>query len=163
MGVVSYALCGSGTRALAMLLAWSTRGRFWIAFQLGLDYLFMPLYTGALIIGCWLAVDAYNDDVLIPRNNNADQPSPKATNSTYSDESTLSMSNLLSVRMAKWFIRLQWLTILADASENSCGLRMLLGPEFDGYGAGTATMGATTDALQSWAVASTACAIVKWV
>lgn len=54
-GVVSFELAGSPERAVEVLSSWDHVGRQWAAFSLGLDFLFIPAYTVAIILGCALA------------------------------------------------------------------------------------------------------------
>jgi hypothetical protein len=54
-GVVSFELAGSLTRAQAVLASWDAPARIRAAFGLGLDFLFIPVYAGAISLGCALA------------------------------------------------------------------------------------------------------------
>jgi hypothetical protein len=55
-GIVSYELAGSVAQAQAMLDSWDHTTQLRAAFSLGLDYLFMPAYAGAISLAClWAA------------------------------------------------------------------------------------------------------------
>jgi hypothetical protein len=54
-GVVSFELAGSEERAKAILSSWDPSARERAAFGLGLDFLFIPVYTIAIALGCTLA------------------------------------------------------------------------------------------------------------
>ena len=54
-GIVSFELAGTPANAEAMVSSWSQDGKFFAAFGLGIDYLFMPLYSLALAFGTLLA------------------------------------------------------------------------------------------------------------
>lgn len=54
-GIVSFELAGTPAQAEAMLSSWSQEGKFFAAFGLGIDYLFMPVYAFALAFGTLLA------------------------------------------------------------------------------------------------------------
>ncbi len=54
-GIVSFELARTPEKAEYMLSSWSREGKFNVAFGLGLDYLFMPLYSFALAFGTLLA------------------------------------------------------------------------------------------------------------
>jgi hypothetical protein len=54
-GVVSFELAGSVERAQAILVSWDGPARIRAAFGLGLDFLFIPVYAGAISLGCALA------------------------------------------------------------------------------------------------------------
>lgn len=54
-GIVSFELARTPENAEYMLLSWSREGKFNAAFGLGIDYLFMPLYSFALAFGTLLA------------------------------------------------------------------------------------------------------------
>lgn len=47
-GIVSFELARTPQAAQAMLNAWDARARLFVAFSLGFDFLFMPLYATAL-------------------------------------------------------------------------------------------------------------------
>ncbi|MFN2196176.1 MAG: hypothetical protein ACK2UW_08640 [Anaerolineales bacterium] len=55
IGIVSYELAFSQTRAQAILASWDQRTSLLAAFTLGLDYLFMVFYAVAISIGVWLS------------------------------------------------------------------------------------------------------------
>ncbi len=54
-GIVSYELAGSVEKASAMLAGWDSSARAVLAFGLGLDYLFMPVYASTLSLGIFMA------------------------------------------------------------------------------------------------------------
>ena len=54
-GIVTFELAGSPTRAQSILDSWDARAKLFASFGLGLDYLFMPLYSLALMLGTLLA------------------------------------------------------------------------------------------------------------
>jgi len=54
-GIVSFELCAYGKRCAAMLQAWSPHARDLALLSLGLDYLFMLLYPGAICLALLLA------------------------------------------------------------------------------------------------------------
>lgn len=54
-GIVSFELAGTPERAKQMVDSWSREAGMTAAFGLGLDYLFMPLYSLALAYGTLLA------------------------------------------------------------------------------------------------------------
>lgn len=51
-GIVSFELAGDVPTAQAMLDAWSPRARIAAGFSLGLDYLFLALYSTMLALAC---------------------------------------------------------------------------------------------------------------
>jgi hypothetical protein len=53
-GIISFELARTVPQAQAMLDSWDAQARLAAAFNLGLDYLFMPVYAGALTLGCLL-------------------------------------------------------------------------------------------------------------
>lgn len=53
-GIISFELARTVPQAQAMLDSWDAQARLAAAFNLGLDYLFMPVYAGALALGCLL-------------------------------------------------------------------------------------------------------------
>jgi hypothetical protein len=54
-GIVSFELAGTPANAEAMVSSWSQIGMAFAAFGLGIDFLFMPLYSFALAFGTLLA------------------------------------------------------------------------------------------------------------
>ena len=58
-GIVSYELTGSVTGAQAILVSWDPNARIHAAFNLGLDYLFMPLYAATIGLGCLWAAEIW--------------------------------------------------------------------------------------------------------
>ncbi len=54
-GIVTFELAGSPASAQSILDSWDARAKLFAAFGLGLDYLFMPLYSLALMLGTLLA------------------------------------------------------------------------------------------------------------
>ncbi|MCI0574786.1 MAG: hypothetical protein L0332_28030 [Chloroflexi bacterium] len=57
-GIVSYELAGDVTAAQAILDSWDSLTRVYAGFNLGLDYLFLPLYGTTIALGCLWAADA---------------------------------------------------------------------------------------------------------
>lgn len=53
-GIVSYELAGTLDRAQAILDSWGANGRVYAGLSLGIDYLFMVAYAGAIGLGCAL-------------------------------------------------------------------------------------------------------------
>jgi len=53
-GIVSFEFAGSLTRAEAMLASWNSQARIAAGLSLGLDYLFLFAYAGAIGLGCVL-------------------------------------------------------------------------------------------------------------
>ncbi len=49
-GIISYEFAGNVTRAEIILASWDAEARLHAAFVQGLDYLFIPLYAGAIAI-----------------------------------------------------------------------------------------------------------------
>ncbi len=54
LGIVSFELAGSLSAARSVLESWGPRGRIDAGLNLGLDYLFLFAYTGAIGLGCVL-------------------------------------------------------------------------------------------------------------
>lgn len=54
-GIVSYELAGSVEKASAMLAGWDSSAKAMLAFGLGLDYLFMPVYASTLSLAVFMA------------------------------------------------------------------------------------------------------------
>src|SRR5262245_53488093 len=55
-GIVSFQLAGDARHAQAIIDAWDGRTRQYAAFNLGVDYLFMVVYSTAIALGCvWAA------------------------------------------------------------------------------------------------------------
>jgi len=59
-GIVSFELARTPENAEYMLSSWSREGKFNAAFGLGIDYLFMPLYSLALAFGTLLAAGRHS-------------------------------------------------------------------------------------------------------
>lgn len=57
-GIVSFELAGTPAKAQAILDSWDERAKQYAAFGLGLDYLYMPVYSTAIGLGCLLAATA---------------------------------------------------------------------------------------------------------
>jgi hypothetical protein len=57
-GIVSYELAGNEHRAEEILASWNSIARERVAFSLGFDFLFIPLYAFTIAFGCSLASDA---------------------------------------------------------------------------------------------------------
>ncbi|PKN94593.1 MAG: hypothetical protein CVU44_05780 [Chloroflexi bacterium HGW-Chloroflexi-6] len=62
-GIVSYELAGSPEAANAMLASWDGSARLSVAFGLGFDFLFMPIYATALSLSVLLAADRRRGEV----------------------------------------------------------------------------------------------------
>jgi hypothetical protein len=56
-GIVSFETAGSIARAEQILNSWDASARERAAFSLGLDFLFIPVYVGAVILGIHRAAD----------------------------------------------------------------------------------------------------------
>jgi hypothetical protein len=56
-GIISYELAGSVSDAERILMSWDAVARERAAFVQGLDFLFVPLYVGAIAFGCSLAAN----------------------------------------------------------------------------------------------------------
>ena len=54
-GIVSLELAGSVPAAQAVLASWDAQAQLLAAFGLGLDYLFIPIYSTAIALGCLIA------------------------------------------------------------------------------------------------------------
>lgn len=57
-GIISFELAGDLPTAQAMVESWAPTGRVYAGLGLGLDYLYMPVYAGAIGLGCVLAAGA---------------------------------------------------------------------------------------------------------
>jgi len=56
LGIVSFELAGGRAEAAAIIASWGTEGRVYAGLSLGLDYLFLFAYAGAIALGCvWVA------------------------------------------------------------------------------------------------------------
>ncbi len=53
-GIVSFELAGTLQGAQAIMASWGTEGQVYAALSLGLDYLFLLAYAGAISLGCAL-------------------------------------------------------------------------------------------------------------
>ncbi len=56
-GIVSFEIAGSVARAEQILNSWNAPARERAVFSLGLDFLFIPVYVGAVILGIHRAAD----------------------------------------------------------------------------------------------------------
>ena len=55
-GIISFELARDEAQAIAVLASWEAPARLRAAFSLGLDFLFIPIYTAALTLTClWAA------------------------------------------------------------------------------------------------------------
>jgi hypothetical protein len=55
-GIISFELARDEAQAAAILASWNQTAQLRAAFSLGLDFLFIPIYTGALTLTClWAA------------------------------------------------------------------------------------------------------------
>jgi hypothetical protein len=54
-GIISYELAGSMQKAQAIIASWDEVARLHAAFSLGLDFLFLVVYSSAIGLGCLLA------------------------------------------------------------------------------------------------------------
>ncbi len=57
-GIVSFEIAGSAANAQAILASWDSAARVRAAFIQGLDFLFPPVYSTAVALGCLLASTA---------------------------------------------------------------------------------------------------------
>jgi hypothetical protein len=57
MGIVSFELAGSVKRAAEILNSWDVSAQRAAAFNMGLDYLFLLMYSLALSLACWMSGD----------------------------------------------------------------------------------------------------------
>ena len=55
MGIVSFELAGDFTTAQAMVRSWDHNAQIYAGFSLGLDYLFMVLYSTTIALACVMA------------------------------------------------------------------------------------------------------------
>jgi hypothetical protein len=55
LGIISFELAGSVEVAESIISSWDDDARALAAFGLGLDFLFIPVYAGALTLGCALS------------------------------------------------------------------------------------------------------------
>mmetsp|Transcript_14980 Transcript_14980/g.47665 ORF Transcript_14980/g.47665 Transcript_14980/m.47665 type:complete len:282 (+) Transcript_14980:57-902(+) len=55
-GIISMEFAATPAKGSAMVSGWSPAQREWVAFALGLDFLFMPLYSTTIWFACELAV-----------------------------------------------------------------------------------------------------------
>lgn len=60
-GIISFEFAGTLEQARAMLASWGSQGRIHAGVSLGLDYLFLVLYSSGIALGCvlvgqWLAI-----------------------------------------------------------------------------------------------------------
>ena len=60
-GIVSFEVAGDLTSAQAILGSWAGTGQVYAGLQLGLDFLFIVAYTGAIALGCALCAQALQD------------------------------------------------------------------------------------------------------
>jgi hypothetical protein len=58
-GIISFEFAGTAARAQEIAASWDAPARLAAAFQLGLDYLFMPLYSTAFAQACILAAGVF--------------------------------------------------------------------------------------------------------
>ncbi len=96
-GIVSFELAGTVAKAQAIIDSWNSLARQQAAFGLGLDYLYMPLYSTTIALACVWVADALH------------RRSPGGSG--------------LGILLA-WGL---WLAALLDAMENAALLRMLFG------------------------------------
>jgi hypothetical protein len=54
LGIISYEFAGDLDRAREMVRSWGERGQVYAGLNLGLDYLFIPLYVLTIGLGCGL-------------------------------------------------------------------------------------------------------------
>jgi hypothetical protein len=59
-GIVSFELAGTPEQANEMVSSWSSEDKLYAAFGLGIDYLFMPLYSFALAFATLLAAGRHS-------------------------------------------------------------------------------------------------------
>lgn len=56
-GIVSFEFAGNLDTARAMIASWGADGRIYAGINLGLDYLFLVVYAGAIGLGCTLIAE----------------------------------------------------------------------------------------------------------
>jgi len=97
-GIVSFELAGTVAKAQAIIDSWSPLARMQAAFGLGLDYLYMPVYSTMIALACvWVAA---------------------AWRRRWSGAASFGI-------VLGWGL---WLGALLDAAENAALLTILLGP-----------------------------------
>jgi hypothetical protein len=62
-GILSYEVAGDAATAQRMIDAWDGRARLHAAFGLGIDYLFMVVYSTTIALGCLWAADVFRGAV----------------------------------------------------------------------------------------------------
>ncbi len=60
-GIVSFEVAGDLTSTQTILRSWAGTGQVYAGLQLGLDFLFIVAYTGAIALGCALCAQALQD------------------------------------------------------------------------------------------------------
>jgi hypothetical protein len=96
-GIISYELAGSIEAVRAILASWVEETKLFAAFSLGLDYLFLVVYSSTIGMGCIWASRLFSNG--------------------------LSFLGTMGVLLA-WG---QWLAALMDGVENAALLKLLLG------------------------------------
>jgi hypothetical protein len=97
-GIVSFELAGSSSSARRVVESWDADARVQAGFSLGLDYLFLVVYSTTIALAClWVA------DTLRPRHGRA-------------------------ASLGVWLAWGQWAAAALDAVENAALLATLLGP-----------------------------------
>ena len=98
-GIISYEFSGDLPTAQAILASWGEDGKIYAGLQLGLDYLFMPVYALAIGLACVLVSNSF-----------------------------ASLAPLLQ-RLGVWLAWGQWAAAGLDAVENYALIRLLLGSD----------------------------------
>jgi hypothetical protein len=63
LGIVSFELAGDLELARNMIASWGPEGQVYAGLNLGLDYLFMVAYAGAIALGCMLVAQSLAERV----------------------------------------------------------------------------------------------------
>jgi len=63
LGIISFELAGDLELARNMIASWGPEGQVYAGLNLGLDYLFMVAYAGAIALGCMLAAQSLAERV----------------------------------------------------------------------------------------------------
>ncbi len=102
-GIVSFELAGTLEAAQAIVASWDQQAQLLAAFGLGLDYLFMPLYSTTIALACVVAASG-----------------------PWRSRRSLAVVGL-------WLAWGLWFAAALDAVENYALLRVLLGSESSGW------------------------------
>lgn len=96
-GIISYELAGDVHTAKAIIDSWDTRSQIIASLSLGIDYLFLVIYSNAIGLGCIWAMSAFLS------------------------KPTILLSSGIFLAWG------QWLAALLDGVENTALLKLLLG------------------------------------